>query len=100
MQWLLVSVWVIAVAACAGAGDEPSRTEQCERLREHLIDLRVANTGDIDVRAHRAAMEQALGTEFLTTCERSVSDRELACGLRAIDAQGALACSAVAGRTR
>jgi len=92
MRWL-VGVCVAALTACAGASDEPSRITQCERYRDHLVDLRFANAEHIDTSAQQAALKQALGDEFLAKCERSLSDSELACALRAIDSRGVLACS-------
>jgi hypothetical protein len=46
----------------------------------------------IDVKGHRVAMKQALGTTFVESCESQVSVAELQCSLRARDLASVTAC--------
>jgi hypothetical protein len=84
----------VALSACA---DEPSPQEtarkRCVALRDHLIDLRLADAAQaIDVTAHREAMKQALGEGFIETCVQQVSAGELNCELSATNLSAASAC--------
>lgn len=90
-------VWASALALyLSGCSDTHSievDREHCEKLRDHMIDLRVASaTAGVDVKAHRAAMEEALGDQFVDSCEL-LSPSELECSLHARDLASAAACS-------
>jgi hypothetical protein len=65
--WVLV---LILVAACQDMPNEDDRADDklCGALRDHLVDLRLANATGVDLAAHRQAMKEALGGEFLTSC--------------------------------
>ena len=85
---------LILVAACGEDQDvaETAELTRCERLRDHLIDLRLAEATNVDKDAHREAMRNALGTSFLGECARMPeSDRD--CALEATDTNAAAACS-------
>lgn len=71
-------VWVmLMVAGCSAdeADDADVARRPCEQLREHLIDLRLGKAhGDPKViEAHRAAMEQALGDNFVASCQQQMT---------------------------
>jgi len=86
---------VLALIASCGGDDEPqgiSRETPCERLREHLIDLRLADAKNVDHAAHREAMTQALGADFLASCQQ-LGDAEITCALDAPDAATASSCA-------
>jgi hypothetical protein len=80
-----------------GCSREDSRG-RCERLRDHLADLRLAQSAGVDEAAHREAMKAALGDDFLSRCASKLGSREIDCALKATDAAAAAACSAVAAR--
>ena len=94
MRWFVL---VTISMGCAGSSpDENPEPRQCEQLRDHLVDLQVAQihiaTG-IDREAHRSALSKALGDEFLTACTAKMSASQVECALGAADATTAAGCS-------
>lgn len=88
----LLFVAMALVVACEGdEAEEPSRLSPCEQLREHMIDLRLADAMRVDKDAHREALRGALGASFIVGCEK-LSDESLACALAAPDSASAAAC--------
>lgn len=83
MTWL--AVMMLLVAACSGDDGAASRQARCERLRDHVIDLRLASVQNVNVEAHREAMRRALGDDFVTSCAATMSDKKLTCALSASD---------------
>src|SRR5262245_16046238 len=78
----LVLLFACNGAACNSAEDnEHASRVQCQRLRDHIVELRLANAKDIDVAAHRRAMQQALGDDFLDDCAVSLDARYISCAL-------------------
>jgi len=71
---------------------EPSTEEQCERVRDRIIDLQLRRD-DADRDAHARVVRRAMGAEFVTTCARSTSEAQRECVLAAKDSKTALACS-------
>lgn len=88
---------LLLVASCACTGDErdPERVDAtpCERLRDHLIDLRLANLENVDLEAHRAALQHALGSDFLAACQKTMAPEEISCAIDATDAASAQRCT-------
>ncbi|MGE0866915.1 MAG: hypothetical protein AB7P03_00015 [Kofleriaceae bacterium] len=84
-------IFCVLLAGCT-SNDGDSRKRECERLRDHLVDLRVAQA-NVDEAAHREAMIKALGESFASSCE-ALSQRERDCAFKATDAAAAAACSA------
>ncbi|MGE3601565.1 MAG: hypothetical protein AB7N70_39175 [Dehalococcoidia bacterium] len=84
------AVFCVLLASCT-SNDGDSRKRECERLRDHLVDLRVAQA-NVDGAAHREAMTKALGESFASSCE-ALSQRERDCAFKATDAAAAAACS-------
>jgi len=77
-------------AACSSDANEVSRTE-CQRLRDHLIDLRMETvTADRD--QHRAAFEAAMGEPFVRHCSTGLTAAQLRCSLDASDTDELTAC--------
>jgi len=77
--WVLLAV----VAGCADHGTVDR--EGCARLRDHVVDLRVADAASelgTDVAQHRRALNQALGEDFIASCVRSMSYEQLECSLK------------------
>lgn len=86
----------LVVSSCAASGDSgESRVAQCERLRDHLVDLRIGNA-KVDAEAHRAALRDALGDRFVDSCSSSVTAEQLQCALRADSAAKAVDCTKTA----
>jgi hypothetical protein len=76
---------------CGGGDDGGAHATPCERMRDHLVDLRLASV-DEDREAHRDVMRRALGAEFIDSCQRSMSDVQVTCILDADDSAEAAAC--------
>ena len=77
---------VLLVGACAD--QEIVDRAGCTRLRDHVVDLRVADAaGELggDVAQHRRAMNQALGEDFVANCVQAMSYQQLECSLKLTD---------------
>jgi len=76
--------------------------KDCEEFRDHLIELRLASVASpknpeqqpVDLAAHRAAMKQAFGEEFLGSCERTLKPKQIKCALAATESASATSCTA------
>jgi len=68
---------------------------RCEQLRRHLVDLRLADLGtlEVDVAAHRTAIENALGDAFVTSCQQSITVVQMTCALAAKNSALASTCT-------
>jgi hypothetical protein len=85
-------VVVITLGSCASSDkSERATAAQCERVRDHVIDLRLAGT-QVDVQAHRDAIKDALGSRFTEECVATVDRAQIDCSLAAKDATSALSC--------
>jgi hypothetical protein len=92
-------VIVSMLIGCGGGSNEDETlagAQQCERLRDHLVDLRLATATNLgkDLEQHRAALTQALSRQFIETCTKSKSEAQVACALAAQDSQAATDCNA------
>jgi hypothetical protein len=78
---------LVVCLICAACGSDPQATQDsstvaCEKLREHLLDVRVAGvTSHRD--AHRAALSRSLGDDFVARCERTKTQADLDCEMAA-----------------
>jgi len=90
MRTLLLTTLLVA---CNGDdGDVTPVRAPCEQLREHLIDLRLADVSPkIDKAAHREALRGAFGETFFSTCSQMSEDGR-ACALSATTLSDATAC--------
>lgn len=87
---VIVSTW-FSLTACSSDSEAISRKD-CERLREHLIDVRMQSvTADQD--QHRVALRSALDESFITSCVESNGSTYLQCALAAADSDALLACT-------
>ena len=101
MRASLLGLLLLAPLACAGAGDpdRPDR-EDCARLRDHVIELRLAaadtsaKVAASDVAQHRAALQAAAGGSYVDDCRESRSPAEVSCLLAAADLDSVDACTA------
>ncbi|MBX3159706.1 MAG: hypothetical protein KF773_27295 [Deltaproteobacteria bacterium] len=70
--------FVLLLSACSlGSDDEP---KPCELLREHVLDVSLADVALEQRDAHRAALQQALG-DFVETCSTKLSEIQISCAL-------------------
>ena len=95
---LCACVGAVVLAGCSADDEVPMAENPCERLREHMIDLRLAGTPPADLASHRDVMRRALGDEFLASCAGSLSPAQIRCALDAQDSATAAACSTSATR--
>lgn len=82
----------LAVVSIGCGADEPSPRPRCEQLRDHLIDVRLANMDAADREAHRTTMRASLDGEFMAQCAKLPTTR-VNCALAASDAAGVRACT-------
>lgn len=90
----LYSFAMLAVALTAACGsDAPERVghAECERLRSHLVELRM-ETVTADHEQHRTAIHTSLDP-FVTTCPDSITSEQLRCSLSAGDFRALAACT-------
>jgi hypothetical protein len=89
----LLVVSCVVAASCASSEDAgTSDRKRCTALRDHLVELRLQQSGATHVEAHRAAMTAALGEDFVSRCVELPAS-EVRCALAAKDPTSALACS-------
>ncbi len=89
---------VVLVAACGGGDEDDERRTLplCERVRDRVVELRLADATNVDHDAHRTAMRAALGPEFIKRCEAEMSDVQIRCVLDAPDHSAVSGCSVAA----
>jgi hypothetical protein len=93
----------LALSIAAGCSERSDQRSKCERLLDHVADLRlqgvttVGAQGDPEriMSAHRAALKRSLGDDFIASCEQ-MTGAEVDCGLTARDHAALLACSTLA----
>jgi hypothetical protein len=88
---------MLMVLGCSSSEDDTDAADRkrCERLRDHLVELRLASVAsqpDVDVTAHRTAMTSALGEQFVANCQK-LTVRDVKCGLAASDLRTATMCA-------
>jgi hypothetical protein len=74
------------------AAEEESLERRCDRLRDHLVDLRMEGVPVADQASHRVALRQALGEQFADQC-KSMTAKQIDCGLGADEISAAAACA-------
>jgi hypothetical protein len=99
-RWRVGALALLMIASCSSSNDKRGR---CERLRDHVVELRLHGVTTAGAQgdparilaAHRAALKRALGDDFIGRCER-LSSEEVECGIAASDHTSLLACNATA----
>jgi len=86
-------VLVVIFASGCSRSEEVDETQRCEQVRDRIVDLRLANATNVDIKAHRVAMRDALGTDFVTSCKSGMTPSQQQCVLEARDLVTATACS-------
>lgn len=80
-----------SLTACWSESVEVSRKD-CERLRDHLVELRMQSvTADHD--QHLIAIRSSLDEDFVTTCVDGARASYIECALAAADSDGLGACA-------
>lgn len=84
----------IAILTSCFSESEPDVVgrQECERLRDHLVELRM-NGVSADHEQHRNALRSALGDSFVIACVERTTPSHVRCALAATDSDTLLACS-------
>jgi hypothetical protein len=91
----LISIAAGLWAGASGCGSEPTRVtaRECESLRDHLVEMRLA-TVTADVEQHRAALRASLSA-FVSTCVSDITSEQLKCAMAANDPPSLVGCGAL-----
>lgn len=97
MKWCaLISCLLFVSCGGGSSSDDVAEAPRCEQLRDHLVEMQLVTvdpaTG-VDRAAHRKAMKQALGEDFIASCNAKLTDSQVDCALAAMDPSVAAACS-------
>lgn len=85
---------LLVFVGCSSSDDFEVNRASCERYRDRLIELRLQDTSPaVDVRPHREAMKQALGDQFIATCQQHLSSEQMKCAMHARDLPSATTCA-------
>lgn len=93
----LVTRIILLAVLRAGCGAErtPVDEHRCSELRSHIVALQLRDvhvaTG-VNIEAHRAALNAALGDDFVPTCLSKLDEVQVTCLLEASDPTSAQAC--------
>lgn len=82
-------------AGCAETDEDKATkvAKQCESVRDHIVALRLANATNVDRVAHGAVLREALGSDFISTCARTMPTEQRDCVLDSRDLATATACA-------
>lgn len=86
----VVGVVLLGLVGCASSEDEARSS--CERLRQHMVDLRLSDVPQPDRQAHREALAGSLGERFVDGCQQ-LPGAQVRCALAARDSTSLAACS-------
>lgn len=82
---------ILAVTTSACTNSEPVLQSRCERVRDRIVDLQLADE-DLQRDEHAHVLRRALGDQFLATCA-GMSPARTECILAATTPKAALDCS-------
>lgn len=89
-------IFIVSIG-CASAKDEDAPRRQCERLRDHVIDLRLRSAQAVDKAAHRKVLGKALGEDFISSC-LTLPEERVRCALEARSSSAVAACQTAVSR--
>jgi hypothetical protein len=89
MRWAVV---LLVLYGCTSTEDSSPTRAQCQKLRAHVVELRVAGLAATDADRHREALTASLGDEFVDRCQQ-LSAAEVKCAFAAKDSTSVTACS-------
>jgi hypothetical protein len=93
---ILITGVLVALLACSSGSESDAVSRQdCERLRAHLVELRMQSvTADHD--QHRIAIRSSLDDSFISSCVENNAASALQCAMAAKDSDALLACADLA----
>jgi hypothetical protein len=65
-------------------------------LRDHVLDVSLADVAGVDRAQHRTALEASMA-DFVATCSTRLSETQISCGLRAPTSTDLSTCMSVHG---
>ena len=102
IRLLTCAFLVSLMAACVGANEDPRPSRgECERLRDHVAGLAVAEVPAAtlssaatrgELSKHQRNVSRALGEDFVAGCQAARTRDEIECALEADSARAAAAC--------
>lgn len=91
---ILATGALASLPSCWSESDSDSVSRRdCERLREHLIDLRMQSVTS-DHAQHRIAIASSLDESFLSSCVDGMTSSYVECAHAARDSDALAACAA------
>ena len=91
---ILVTGALASLPSCWSESDSDSVTRKdCDRLREHLIDVRMQSV-TADHAQHRIAIASSLDEYFLSSCVDGMTSSYVECAHAARDSDALAACAA------
>ena len=91
---VLVVITLLGIG-CSSNDDDVDR-EKCTCLRDQMITLRLKGletSPDVNVAAHRAALEQSMGDDFIASCQQTLTASQIRCAMAADSLANAQECS-------
>lgn len=92
----LLPIACAALIALIGCQSESEDVEtKCDKLRQHVVELRTRFLPERDRAAHASALTNAIGPQFLADCN-AMTVKQLNCALAASDTTSLAECAAAA----
>jgi hypothetical protein len=89
MRWTFLAFALFFVGCANGESD----AQRCERVRDRLVELRLANAVEVDRDGLRKTMRDALGDDFIARCREQMTAKQRSCVLDAADLPTATGCT-------
>jgi hypothetical protein len=89
---LLLLALSASLIACGADSSDAVTTNDCEHLREHLVEVRM-QTVTADHAQHRMALRASLDEAFISSCVEATSTEQMKCALSAKSGDELAACS-------
>jgi hypothetical protein len=90
-----ILVMGLMASGCGTGHEAPEHDElsrHCGQMRDHLVDLRLADATGMDRKRHRELMRNVLDDDFVRNCSRTMTMKEIECVLGAASSESTTAC--------
>lgn len=93
-MWRLALMAFICVAphSACGTDDDEVSSAACTQMREHMLDLQLADASHVDREAHRAVLRRSLGNDFVDRCKTTMSASQVRCVRNSANSTAAASC--------
>jgi len=95
IRQVLSMILLSLAAACAAEPSGPTR-EDCQRLRDHVADLALAQAAGLSAEereSHRSNLAATGGDEYVATCTKERSEKYVECALAADTIEALARCN-------